>query len=291
MLLRGMQALGAEKGVVYARNNGEGESGPQSQETGNIDPLRPMHRQQQDKEHSQHLRGGVGFAEDAGPEIAQAGGGIEDRTHHQDRNIAPEHHDRELPGNAVQQGKHQEHGAHQHLVGHGVEILAQPGLLVETPGQLAVKKISDSSRYKKAERPLIVSAQQAEHDEGKKDHAQQRELIGNVKELCEFHSRSPAAAASPNRRTGSRPVCTRNRSHNEGRPPACTSSSMRSTRCMGKKSVVGVKGSPALSMAAESSNDSRSMPRTLMPAPLRASNRPQNFSRGSPRASSTMAPL
>ena len=62
--------------------------------------------------------------------------------------------------------------------------------------------------------------------------------------------------------------------------PLRRSNSMRSMRCMGKNTALGVTMSPALTWRMKSSMEFRSMPRTLTPGGARLRIAPQNFSRG-----------
>src|SRR5215469_2427011 len=74
----------------------------------------------------------------------------------------------------------------------------------------------------------------------------------------------------------------------DGMSPLRTSSSIRSMRCMGKKTVWVLTGSSARIWWAKSSREISSIPRTLIPAPETDNSEPQNFSRGEFSVISTM---
>src|ERR1700722_251041 len=140
---------------------------------------------------------------------------------------------------------------------------------------------------------------QMDHDEGNENHAQQRELVGSGEDLGKLHEVRPAIWAAAfiapralfistsrlidggkNQFAACRPVVTKRRSDNDGTAPLCMSSSMRSTRCMGKKTTAGVQDSPSRTMAARSSKDARSTPQRLKPAGAVVRTMPQNFAFG-----------
>src|SRR5262249_55385490 len=144
------------------------------------------------------------------------------------------------------------------------------------------------------QRSAVVAIDQADHDEGQEQHAQQRELIRGAQKLRELHPRPRAARTSGeserNMVAGSRPVLAVKRWESEGMLPSGRSSSMRSTRCMGKKTTPSEKGSPSFTRTTRSSNEANSMPRRLSPSALSAKIAPQNFSRGLARVATTIVP-
>src|SRR5947209_16518720 len=90
---------------------------------------------------------------------------------------------------------------------------------------------------------------QVDDNERQKQHAQQRELIGRSQELGNFHSPVPfddSSLASPiSAVAGDTPVLDSNRCDNDGIESLDTSNSTRSTRCMGRNSVLADIVSPA----------------------------------------------
>jgi len=60
----------------------------------------------------------------------------------QDGDIAAEHHHRVLPGNHAFDRGARETGAHQQLVGDGIEILAEQRLLMQRAGEQAVEAVA-----------------------------------------------------------------------------------------------------------------------------------------------------
>src|SRR5208282_3374104 len=133
--------------------------------------------------------------------------------------------------------------------------------------------------YKKHQRPEIASIDQFDHDERHKRHAQKRQLIGSSKDLGELHTgplleraadfvaaaREPLDGVDGRFRiaAGSRPVLASKRCDSDGRLPSGRSSSMRSMRCMGKKTTAGVNGSLSFTITAKSSKDASSIPLRL----------------------------
>src|ERR1700722_9248798 len=175
-------------------------------------------------------------------------------------------------------------------------------------GQQAIESVAESGDHEDGQRPQISPLDQMDHDEGNKNHAQQRELVGRREELREPHARSFAvcegerpsaseAASWSGRRgfgasatEGSSPVFATKRCDREGRLPSGESSSTRSMRCMGKKTTAGVKGSPFFTSNVRSSKEASSAPLRLRPSPSRERIIPQNFSRGLLRVTMTTAP-
>src|SRR5215470_12891031 len=119
-------------------------------------------------------------------------------------------------------------------------------------------------------------------------------------------SASPGAVCSPRRLLDSRhyvgyancarysfserPSLRANSSSIEGMEPEGSSSAMRSTRCMGKKTVGNPTRSPSGSFIWRTkwSNEFRSMPRSVTPEVLMASSSPHTFSLGVCKLTITM---
>src|ERR1700685_687531 len=141
---------------MQSGENGEGERGAQKDSARNPYPARRPYGKQQRKEHGGDLREGIGFAKDAGAQIAQSGDGKQHGTGGQDGNIAAEHQHRKLPRNLVQDRQHQKHGAQQELVRDGVEILAEQSLLVQFAGQQTVEAVAESRDHEENQGPEIA---------------------------------------------------------------------------------------------------------------------------------------
>src|SRR5208337_2431741 len=209
-----------------------------------------------------------------------------------------EDHDRIFPGNHPFDREHKKHGAHQQLIGDGVEILAEQRLLMQPAGQQAVESVAQPGQNEQRQRPFEIVLDQIDDDERQENHPQHRELVGRGQNLPEVHrSFSPPAplATLPRnsltrRGAGSSPVFCAKRWASERRFPSGRSNSIRSTRCMGKKTTPEVKGSPLLICEARSSKDATSTPRMLTPSPERWRIAPQNFSRGLPNVAITSTP-
>src|SRR6266446_6317163 len=161
-----------EKRIVDGGENREEEGGAQKGLARNIDPYHRHHQQQQSKEDRRHLSQSVRFAEDAGTKVFQAGDHEEHSTDQQNRDIAAEDHNRELPWHerSVLNGEHQEHGAHEQLVGDGVEILSELRLLMESASQQAIETVADSGQDKQHQRPHVMVADDIDDDEWQESH-------------------------------------------------------------------------------------------------------------------------
>jgi hypothetical protein len=132
------------------------------------------------------LREGIGFAENAGAKIAQAGNHEQHAADQQDGNVAAENHDRIFPGNHAFDREHKKHGAHQQFVGDGVEILAEQGLLMQGAGQQSVEAVAHAGENEQRQRPFEIVLDQVDDDERQENHPQQRELVGRGEDLPEF---------------------------------------------------------------------------------------------------------
>src|SRR5262249_53379066 len=102
---------------------------------------------------------------------------------------------------------------------------------------------TQSGQYKKNQCRFVTPAHQVDDDERQERHSQQGQLVGRGQKLGELYGRG----APPRTCTGSRPVFVANCSESDGTSPSRRSSSIFSTRCMGKKRTAGEHGSPALS--------------------------------------------
>src|SRR6266849_543673 len=289
-----MQPVLHQKCVVHGGDDGEEKRRAQQDGARDPDPAKGFDQQQQHKENRGYLREGVGFAEDAGAKIAQAGNNEQHAADQQDRDVAAEHYDRKFPGNHPFDREHKKHGAHQQLIGDRVEILAEQRLLMQRAGQESIEAVAQSGENEQRQRPFVIVLEQIDDNERQEDHPQQRELIGRGQDLPEIHRffSPPAPARNSLTRSGagSSPVFCAKRWASERRLPSGRSSSIRSTRCMGKKTTPEVKGSPLLICEARSSKDATSTPRRLRPSPARWRIAPQNFSRGLVNVAITSAP-
>src|SRR5579863_10341108 len=111
----------------------------------------------------------------------------------------------------------------------------------------------------------MVALNRRNDDERNEDQPQQRELVGRRPELRD-HVLCSALPWPCTTRQKLWPVLPSKRCCNEGISPFLLSSSMRSTRCMGKNTALGVTASPAFTWRAKSSKQVSSIPRRLRPA-------------------------
>src|SRR5947208_2559894 len=77
----------------------------------------------------------------AGAEDLHGAGGVEQSTDNQDDDVAAEDQDGVWPANNMRNREHEEHRAQQQLVGNGVKVLAQGGLLFQHTSQQAVQPV------------------------------------------------------------------------------------------------------------------------------------------------------
>src|ERR1700692_4690923 len=292
---------------MEGRDNREEERGAQELRACDPNPAPWTYAVQHHKEYRGYLREGVGLAEDAGPKVTQS----RDRKQHCARgqygNIAAEHQHRVLPRNLVQDGKHWKHCAQQKLVRDRIKILPQQRLLMQLARQQPIESITETGDHEKNERPKIAALDQFNHNKRNENHAQQGELVRRSEDFRQFHAGSSSAGSAAHEAvaggcfsplasgmhriaTGSRPVFAENRCESEGRFPSGRSSSMRSIRCIGKKTTAGVNDSPSFTITTKSSKDASSIPLMLSPSGASARIMPQNLSRGFPSVVTTIAP-
>ena len=88
---------------------------------------------------------------DAGLEVAPAGGRVEKSGNHQNAKIAPENHHGHAGGDQSHVSEYEEERAQKQLVGNRVKVLAQHGPLLQNPGQSSVERVGQSCSDKKRE--------------------------------------------------------------------------------------------------------------------------------------------
>ena len=169
--------------IVNARNQGEGKSGIEPDAPSNRDPKSMVNGVQQHEEYSRNLRDRIRLSEDAGPKIAQFRGGVQHRCGGKDTRVTAEHEDCVAPRDLVYEGKHKKQRAQQQFVGDGVEVLPQFCLLMQATGKFPIQEIADSSGNQQPERPIMVSVDDVDDNEGNKNETQQGQLVGEVEQL------------------------------------------------------------------------------------------------------------
>ena len=132
----------------------------------------------------------VGLAEDAGAEVPEPGDREQDGAGGENRDVAAEDQNCELPGNLVENRQHQKQGAQQKFVGNRIEVLAEQRLLMKAAGEQAIEAIAETSHHKQNKRPEIVSVHKVDDDEGDEDHPEQSELVGSSEDLRQLHAGS-----------------------------------------------------------------------------------------------------
>src|SRR6266404_5315093 len=275
-----------------AGNQRERHRAPEPNAAQDRDPERGMHFVEQHDEDGANLHPGIHLAPDARTKIADRSNRIQQPSDQHDEDVAREDQDGDAPPYFVHDGKHNEQGAEQELVGNGVEILAELGVLMQLARQQPVEAIGQAGDDQDEQRPTVVTLEHGNRGERNKDEPQQRELVGRGPELADHGASQLRICASvrPKARCRSRPVEPSKRSRIEGNPPEGWSSSTRSTRCSGNITMLAAAGSAALSERTKSSNERRSMPATASVECVMESSTPQNFSRGAPSVTITTAP-
>ena len=128
---------------------------------------------QHDEEHGRNLAEGTRLAEDAGAKVAHANRRVQHDTGGDDDEVAAEHDDGVLPGNLLDERQHKKQRAEQQLVGDGIEILAQHGLLIQHARQQPIESIAESGDDQQAERPSPIAIEDVDDDERNEDQPQQ----------------------------------------------------------------------------------------------------------------------
>jgi hypothetical protein len=101
------------------------------------------------------------LAEDAGAEIAHAETDVEQRGDDENAQVAAKNQDRDTPRHQLLMHEDQEQGAEQELVGHGIQVLADLGLLLEQARGQAIETITESGDDKEAKRGPVVDSRTA----------------------------------------------------------------------------------------------------------------------------------
>ena len=136
---------------MQAREDGQADGGIEGHQAKDDHPLRGRELMEQDDGDCGDLSYGVGFAEDAGAELAPADNRVHNGSDEKDADIAPEDQDRDSGGHQALIHKDEEKGAEQEFVGDGVEILAERGALLQYASEKAVKGVGESRDDKEGE--------------------------------------------------------------------------------------------------------------------------------------------
>src|SRR4029077_4168343 len=171
------QVKGQAQNVMDAGNCSERHGGVNAPSFAQPRPVIGGDLVNQGQRHAQDLHGGVGFPEPGGPEGFYGAGGVEQRTHDQDDDVAAEDHDGDGPANDVRDGEHQKHGAQQELVSNGIKVLAERGFLLQQARQQAVQEVSNSGDNKDGQRPCVFLLLNGDHHKGNEDQPQQRQQV------------------------------------------------------------------------------------------------------------------
>src|SRR5581483_10753868 len=156
---------------------------------------------------------------------------------------------------------------------------------MQPAGEQTVERVTDASGDEQPKRPFELIIEHVHDDERHENEPHQRELVGSSPEPRDHRRDSPVRNSA-----ASWPHFILNRSSIDGTSPLRSSSSMRSMRCIGKKTADAVTLSPSRTWRTKSSKESSPMPRRLTPAWETEMIAPQNFSRGELSVMSTGAP-
>lgn len=183
---------------MQGRDDGQREHCPDPDSLQHNDPKPACDFAQNGCPNGHDLCQGVGFAEDRWTEVAQGSGGVHQRAHHENDDVAAKDHCGDPPGNAVRRRKNYEQCAEQELVGDRIEVLSEFGALAQRARQQAIESIADAGQHKKDQRdPVMAIDNRADH-KGNEAQAQQREQVGKTADLGEKANRFPLYNASDN---------------------------------------------------------------------------------------------
>jgi hypothetical protein len=121
---------------------------------------------EKDGEQRQDLGAGTRFAVDAGPEITHAEADVEERGDDQNAQVAAKDQDGDPPGHQPLVHENQKKGAEQELVGDGIEVLADLGLLLKEPRGQAIEPVAEACDHEEAERSSVVGLEHSDNKEG-----------------------------------------------------------------------------------------------------------------------------
>ena len=173
----GEAACGAPS-VVEGRDDSEDGGGIEGEGAQHYQRYCGKYPAEQDGEEREDLRAGVGFAVNAGAEIAHPKAYVEERRDNEDTQVAAKYQDGHAAGYELLMHEHQEQGAEQELVGYGIEVLADLGLLLEQAGGQAIQTVTETGNNEKPQRSLVMGLQDGYDEKGYKAQAQERKKIG-----------------------------------------------------------------------------------------------------------------
>ena len=81
--------------------------------------------------------------------------------------------------------ENQEEGAEQEFVGHGIEVLADLGLLLEQPCGQAVEAVAKPCDHEETKRSSVVRLENRDDQKGYKAEAQESEQVGRCAQFFE----------------------------------------------------------------------------------------------------------
>ena len=132
----------------------------------------------EDDEDSDDLGEGIELAQEAGPEIAQGIGGIEQRRDEQNTEVARKNEHRHVTRHQRHMGDRKEKRGEQELVRNGIEVLPQPRTLPEPAGNASVERIGDARRDEEREGNTIFMVKNLDDRKRNDEEPHQRKQIG-----------------------------------------------------------------------------------------------------------------
>jgi hypothetical protein len=158
-------------------DNGQRSSGIESQGAQHDQRYRSEDLAEQDCEQGQDLGASTRLAIDAGTEIAHAKTDVEQRGDDENAEVAAKNQDSDSPWHELLVHEHQEQGTKQKLVGHGIEVLTDLGLLLEQSGSQAIEAVTESGDDEEAKRGLIVGLENREYKKRYEAEAQESKQV------------------------------------------------------------------------------------------------------------------
>ena len=141
--------------------------------------LRAVDLAEQDCEQREDLGASTSLAIDAGAEIPHAETDVEQRGNDENAQVAAKHQDRDPPRHQALVHENQEEGAEQELVGHGIQVLADLGVLLEHSRRQAIEPIAESGYDEEAKRGLVVGLENRDDQKGYEAQTQESKKVGS----------------------------------------------------------------------------------------------------------------
>lgn len=173
------ESPGGTPGVMQGGDDGQQCGGIEGHGAQHNHGFRGIDLAEQDCEQRQDLGASACFAVDTGAEITHAQTDVEKRSNDENAQVATKNQDRDAPWHQPLMHEHQEQGAEQELVGHGIEILADLGMLLEHSCGQAIEAVAESGDNEETKRSLVMGLENRYDQKGYKAQAQESKQVGS----------------------------------------------------------------------------------------------------------------